>query len=562
MTEPSVLYALIALLPILAVMFFLVVLRWPATRAMPVAYAMTAAFALMFWKVPAMHVAAASLRGAVIAVTLLWIIFGAIVLLQTLTESGATAAIRRGFMDVSRDRRVQLIIVAWMFGAFIEGASGFGTPAAVAGPLLLALGFPALAAVMCCLIIQSTPVSFGAVGTPILVGMAESLNVAEVENAIAAAGISYPDFIYRIGVFAAIPHAIVGTAIPLIICAMMTRFFGAERSFADGLKIWKFAIFAGLAFTVPYCLVAVLLGPEFPSLLGGLLGLAVVVSAARAKLFIPEDEPWDFPPRDQWENNWMGSFSPDFSGQQAKIGLSRAWTPYILVAVLLVLTRLSQLPLKAWLSSIQIVWSDILGSGLSQGIQPLYLPGTIFMLVSLITVGLHGMSGGQTKRAWAASAKMLAGPAFALLFAVALVRVFIDSDTNASGLQSMPLVLAEFAASVAGATWPFFAAMIGALGAFVAGSNTVSDLMFSLFQYGVADRIQVPHLVILGLQALGGAAGNMITVHNVVAAAATVGLVGCEGLLIRRTIVPMLYYVVFAGLLGLLFSYGIFSNVF
>ena len=295
MPETSAFYAFIALLPILAVMFFLVVLRWPATRAMPVAYVMTAAFALMFWEVPAIHVAAASLRGVIIAITLLWIIFGAIVLLQTLTESGATAAIRRGFMDVSRDRRVQLIIVAWMFGAFIEGASGFGTPAAVAGPLLLALGFPALAAVMCCLIIQSTPVTFGAVGTPILVGMAESLNVDQVETAIAAAGLTYPQFINQIGVYAAIPHAIIGTLIPLIICAMMTRFFGANRSIADGLKIWKFALFAGLAFTVPYCTVALTLGPEFPSLLGGLLGLAIVVSAARAKLFLPAGEPWDFP---------------------------------------------------------------------------------------------------------------------------------------------------------------------------------------------------------------------------------------------------------------------------
>ena len=142
------------------------------------------------------------------------------------------------------------------------------------------------------------------------------------------------------------------------------------------------------------------------------------------------------------------------------------------------------------------------------------------------------------------------------------MRVFIDSDVNMSGLQSMPLELAEFAAAIAGATWPFFAAMIGALGAFVAGSNTVSDLMFSVFQYGVADRIGVSHVVVLGLQALGGAAGNMITVHNVVAASATVGLVGREGLLIRRTIYPMIYYVVAAGLLGLLFSYGVFSDRF
>ena len=146
--QASFLNALIAILPILAVMVFLVVLRWPATRAMPVAYLMTSTFALTFWKVPFVHAAAASLRGVVIALTLLWIIFGAIVLLFTLKESGAAATIRRGFMDVSQDRRVQAVIVAWLFGAFIEGASGFGTPAAVAGPLLLALGFPALAAVM------------------------------------------------------------------------------------------------------------------------------------------------------------------------------------------------------------------------------------------------------------------------------------------------------------------------------------------------------------------------------------------------------------------------------
>ena len=562
MPEVSAFHAFIALLPILAVMAFLVVLRWPATRAMPVAYLMTACFALVFWDVAPVHVAAASIRGTIIAVSLLWIIFGAILLLQTLSESGAAASIRQGFMDVSRDRRVQLIIVAWMFGAFIEGASGFGTPAAVAGPLLLALGFPALAAVMCTLIIQSTPVTFGAVGTPILVGMAESLNVETVETAIAQAGIPYTEFIYQIGVFAAIPHAIVGTMIPLIICCMMTRFFGASRSFKEGLGIWKFALFAGLAFTVPYLLVAIYLGPEFPTLLGALFGLAVIVTAARRNFLLSGIEPWDFPPRQRWQPEWMGTFSGEVGAQKAPMALSRAWLPYVLVAALLVLTRLPALPLKAWLASIQISWTDILGTGLSQGLQPLYLPGTIFLVVSLVTAALHGMSGAQVRKAWSASARMLAGPAFALVFAVALVRVFIDSDVNASDLQSMPLELAEFAAAVAGASWPFFAAMIGALGAFVAGSNTVSDLMFSLFQYGVADRIGVSHVVVLGLQALGGAAGNMITVHNVVAASATVGLVGREGLLIRRTIYPMMYYVVAAGLLGLLFSYVTFADRF
>jgi len=317
-----------------------------------------------------------------------------------------------------------------------------------------------------------------------------------------------------------------------------------------------------LSFTIPYCAVALLLGPEFPSLLGGLIALAIVVTAARKRLFVPEGEPWDFPARDKWPEEWSGAFTGETGEERHGMTLGRAWSPYVIVAALLVITRLPFLPLKAWLASVQLTWSNILGTELSQGVQPLYLPGTIFMIVSLLTVLLHGMKGSEVKKAWADSAKMLAMPAFALLFAVALVRVFIDSGTNGSGLDSMPIVLAEYVAYIAGGTWPFFAPIIGALGAFVAGSNTVSDLMFSLFQYGVADRIGAPHLVVLGMQALGGAAGNMITVHNVVAASATVGLVGREGLLISRTILPMTYYVVFAGSLGLLFAYVLFQGTF
>jgi len=155
-------------------------------------------------------------------------------------------------------------------------------------------------------------------------------------------------------------------------------------------------------------------------------------------------------------------------------------------------------------------------------------------------------------RAWRDAAGTLLRPALALVFAVALVRVFIDSGLNGTGLDSMPLYLAARLADAVGGAWPFFAPWIGALGAFVAGSNTVSDLMFALFQYGVAVGAGLPVVLILALQAVGGAAGNMVTVHNVVAAGATVGLVGEEGSLIRITLIPMMIYLTVAGLLGLL----------
>ncbi len=555
-------YALVALLPVLAVMFFLVVLRWPATRAMPVAYVITAIVALSVWEVPFIHVIGATLRGGMIAVTLIWIIFGAILLLFTLRESGAVTTIRRGFMGISRDRRIQLIIVAWLFGSFIEGASGFGTPAAVASPLLLALGFPALAAVMATLIIQSTPVTFGAVGTPIVVGMGESLNVPLVEDAVAAAGYAPDEFLELLGVFAAVPHAIAGVFIPLIMVAMTTRFFGKNRSFREGLEVWPFAIFAGLSFVIPYVSVAIFMGPEFPSLLGGLIGLAIVVTAASKGFLAPKGEPWDFPPRSEWEKNWIGTISADSSEERAHMSLPLAWMPYLLVAGFLVLTR-TVAPLTAWLrSTVNLTWNNIVGTELSQSFEVLYSPGTIFLLVAVITIFIHRMSSKEVAFAWKDAATKLAGPAVALVFAVGLVRIFIDSDTNVSGLASMPLVLAQYVAGIAGGTWPFFAPAIGALGAFVAGSNTVSDLMFALFQYGVADNIGTSRIVILGAQAVGGAAGNMICVHNVVAASATVGLVGQEGALIRKTIMPMAYYLIVAGTVSLVFSYVLFPNLF
>jgi lactate permease len=158
--------ALLSLIPIAVVALFLVGLRWPARTAMPLSYLTALGLALFVWRVPGAQVAAATVTGVVTAATLLWIIFGAIFLLNVLQESGALRRIRQGFTDITPDRRLQVIIVAWLFGAFIEGAAGFGTPAAVAVPLLVGLGFPGMAAVLAGMVIQSTPVSFGAAALP------------------------------------------------------------------------------------------------------------------------------------------------------------------------------------------------------------------------------------------------------------------------------------------------------------------------------------------------------------------------------------------------------------
>lgn len=546
--------AFLALLPIVTVAVFLVGLRWPASRAMPLSYAVAIVLALAVWRVPATQVMAASINGLIVALTLLYIIFGAILLLNTLQESGAIKTIRQGFTDITPDRRVQVIIVAWLFGSFIEGSAGFGTPAAVAVPLLVGLGFPGMAAVMAGMIIQSTPVSFGALGTPILVGVNTGLSAdpAIAEYAATLGYAEWADFLRFVGFRVAVLHAITGTLVPLILVSFMTRFFGRDKSFADGLRVWPFAIFAALSMTIPYVTAAYLLGPEFPALIGSLVGLAIVVSSARAGFLLPRpDQSWEFDDKANWPSDWTGSVQiRDVTHHSGSMGLLKAWLPYVIVALLLLSSRMVD-PFRAFLQSWTLNWSGILGSTVNMNtVQPLYLPGTLFIVASLATLALHQIPGPAYRKAWTTSLKVSAAASMALVFTVPMVQVFLNTAGGTAGYDRMPIVLADGVASLTGGGWPIFAPFIGGIGAAVAGSNTVSNMMFSLFQFGMGERIAVDPTWIVALQAVGGAAGNMICVHNVVAASAVVGLLGREGAVIRLTLLPFVYYALLPGSIG------------
>jgi lactate permease len=537
-----------ALAPLLAALGLLVVLRLPAVKAMPLSLAVTATVSLFIWRVPVREVLAACLEGVVIAASILWIVFGAIALLKVLTASGALEAIRIGFTRITPDPRAQVVIIAWLFGAFLEGAAGFGTPAAITAPLLTALGFSPMAAVVLALVADSSPVSFGALGTPVIVGVAQGLQegatlAPEVAAAIGEA--SLPAFLQALTVQTASMDLVVGTFVPLILVLVLMRFFDQRRSWRAGLAAWRFALFAGLSFTLPALGVAILLGPEFPSILGALIGLSLTVPVARRGLLLPAL------PRDRPRDGNEPAADP---AATSRLSLSRAWAPYLLAAILLAATRIEFLPLKAWLQSVAVSWQGILGTEIGVSLAPLYLPGTTFFVVALVTVPLHGMSLRQGGGALRGAALALAGATVALGTAVPMVRVFINSGINDAGLASMPIELAAVGADLAGSAWPLVAPFVGAFGAFLSGSATFSNMMFALLQFSVADRVSAPEQVVLAAQMLGSNAGNMISVQNVVAAAAVVGLLGKEGSIIRFTFVPMLYYCTTAGALALLLT--------
>jgi lactate permease len=550
---------LMSLTPILVVAVFLVGLRVSAARAMPLAYITAVLLAFFYWKISAPQIAAASLNGFVVTCTLLYIIFGAILLLNTLSESGGLAVIRQGFTDITIDRRAQVVIVAWLFGSFIEGSAGFGTPAAVCVPLLVGLGFPAKSAVISGMLIQSTPVSFGAVGTPILLGVKKGLDgSANVVAYASSRGLDdWTELLPIIGAKVALLHAAAGTLIPLMVICVMTRLFGVNRSYIEGLRMWRFALFASLAMTIPYVVIAHTLGPEFPSLLGSLIGLSIVVPAAKRGFLFPKDPPWDFAPSSTWSDDWIGSTTISIEGSKHHLSLFRAWLPYLVIAVLLVASRLPSLGFGDVLKSLVFPASpettkNIFGTSVSiSQVQPLYLPGTIFIFASLFAVVLHRMSKESMWKAVSTSGRMIGSASAALLFAVPMVQVFINSGGGAAGLDSMPNELAGGVAAIAGKAWPAFSPLVGGIGAFVAGSNTVSNMMFALFQFGVAEKIGADPTWVVALQAVGGAAGNVICVHNVVAACAVVGLVGREGDVIRVTTIVFLYYIVVAGSIGI-----------
>ena len=550
----------LSILPILAIFFFLVIMRWSAKKGMLYSFIITILVAFFGWQMGAVEITAASIKGVMTALEVGVIVFGAVLLLNVLKESGAVDTIRASFTSISPDRRVQAIIVAWLFGTFLEGAAGWGAPATVVGPLLIALGFPALAAVMIALMLQSAPVSYGAVGTPILVGVNTSLENQPVVNSfLEGEGMELSSFIFNVGGQVSIFHAMVGLFIPLFMSAMLTKFFGKNKSFLEGLKVWPFAIFAGLSFVIPFSLTANFLGPEFPSIIGGLVGLAIVVPLARKGFLMPKDT-FDFEPRESWDKSWISDMKSEARAPK-DISMFKAWLPYVLVALLLVVTRIEALGLKALLSAWSVAFDDILGTGIEHSFTPLMIPGVVFIVVAILTGWIHKLDMGGMGDAFKVSGKTILSAMAALIVSVPLVQVFINSGINDAGLDSMPLVLAQAAAELFGDSWSLISPAIGAMGAFAAGSNTVSNMMFGLFQFGVADQINASPLIIVALQAVGGAAGNMICVHNVVAASAAVGMIGKEGTIIAKLLIPTAFYLVFAGAIGFVWINGIGLNI-
>lgn len=567
-------YAVLAFIPILIALILMVGLRWPSTRAMPLAWLSAAVLAFAVWDLDVIRIAALSVQGFITAFGVLIIVFGALLIYYTLQASGAMETIQAGMQKITPDRRLQAIIIGFMFGAFIEGAAGFGTPAALAAPLLMGLGFPPLCAAIICLVFNSVPVTFGAVGTPVIQGFKPIQDIAYEALKVIDPQAVPADVYNHIGEFVSIMHLPMLFLLPIGMLGFMTRFFGKNKSWKEGFAVWKYCIMASICFGIPYIIISWTLGPEIPSLIGGLLGLGVLVYLTKKGVCVPKDV-WLFEDRTHWAADWSGTITAEnvheFKEHMSQV---KAWMPYILCGLFLVLTRVPQFGLKSIITDpmFNIGLSNILGvEGVSSYIAVLNLPGTIpFILVSIITIFIHGMmkddeiGSNKVSRAWGTAIAKMKAPTIALLSAVALVSIFRGTDaTTVEALiyhgrgVSMPLAMAIEISRLTGDSWALLASYIGGLGAFITGSNTVSDLLFANFQWDVAQTLGYDYwqsIYILAAQGVGGAMGNMICVHNVVSVCAVLGMIGHEGAIIRRTFWPFLVYGIPTGIIAFLLA--------
>jgi lactate permease len=524
--------AVTAFSAIIAPFIFLVLLRMPAKKGMLYSAVIFIALAYFTWEMDALTLSASVMEGFHQALTILFILLGAIVLLNTLRQTGAVDRINQGFRNISPDMRVQVVIVAFLFGSLIEGAAGFGTPAAVTGPLMVALGFTPLAAATLALIADSTAVSFGAVGTPVIIGL------GGVEGAGAA-------MYQEIAVNITLMDIFVGTFVPFLLVVVLSLSFGKKGKKGGVMQLFPWAFAVGLVYSVSAYVYALLFGPEFVAILASLTGLGAAALTAKKNILLPKTTPWQEALVEGFEE----------VEEKSDMSLVAAWSPYFIVIALLLLTRVVEPVQQFTQQAVDLSWNNIFGiENISSSWEVLYSPGAVLLLAAFLSVFTQRKKLKDFGAAVKEARGTVIGAALALFPTLALVNVFINSGINASDLVSMPEYIALVLSAGLGSVWHIAAPFLGLLGSFVTGSSMVSALTFSPIQLNVAAEAGLNTNLVLAQQVAGSAAGNMICVHNVVAAAAVVGLVGKEGDIIRKTVLPALGYALMIGLVGALLA--------
>lgn len=483
---------LFALLPILLLLLCMTVLGWSAAWSgmIGAAAAMGLAIFAFGYGTDGIDLVGPLLEAGFSAATILWIVFPALAIHEVQTRSGASESVGQWLTSISDKPVILVLILAWFFALLLEGAAGFGTPVALVAPMLVALGFSPQRSLVLALIGHAAGVSFGAVGIP-MVPLLEAFAVDPRELSLTIM----------------LLHTVLGWALVLVVFRL---------AMTDGTKVnWIVALAAAFLFLLPALGLAWLTGPELPTLGGALIGGVMFIALVK----------WKWP--------------VDISSVAAvRYGILPAILPYALVLAMILVTRTVP-PVAASLQSFVLEW-ELFGR-FSGAVRPLYHPGTMLMLALAGTVMARPGSRAVILPSLVNAAHRLPSVALALVSVLLLSRIMVHSE--------MIDTLASAAAAVLGSAWPAAVPLVGALGSFITGSATASNILFGGFQVAAADASGLAPMLALAGQGFGAAIGNVIAPHNIVAGAATVGLVGREGAILKTTLPVCLAYASMGGLL-------------
>ncbi|EMA06565.1 L-lactate permease [Haloferax denitrificans] len=560
-----VILALAASVPIVVAFVLLAGLRWSAARSMGVGWVLATALALTLWNMEPTAWAGAAVYGALEGLNIVLIVFGAILLMNYLEISGAIETIRWYFRRLERDRRIQLLLIGLGFETIIEGVAGFGTPGALAAPLFIGLGFPPLAAAVFGLFFNAPNPQFGAAGTPILGG------VSQIESILPAAMAGGP-FRQLVSAWTGVMTGLTFAFWGLLGVFLLVYWFGDddERSVRGAARaaapIAPFALVLGGLTGGVQLAVAWFIGPALPDIAAGFAVLAVGVVMADRDVLVPAER-WTFPDRRGWLDEWLGGLDPsslDTDEPRKRMPVWKAWVPYVAVAVVLLVTRWPTLDLVSVLQGFTVGPYEIFGyETMSWSLAYLYLPGTMpFLPVAVLTGLFYRMDAGEMVGAWTESGRQVAAAAVTLVVAVSLTQVMIQSNINPAETVGMMSVLSLVLAEGAGSALPLVAPWIGALGTFVTGSNTTSDILFNALQYNAAADVGISRALVVAIQNVGGGVGNMVSVLNIAAISGVIGIAGREGDILRKVVVPTVVFALFAGVVGSLLVYVVAPGVF
>jgi lactate permease len=507
--------ALWAAAPIALLLLLMIGRGWSAARAGLAGLALAVVLALVVFDFGAggfvtrlQALVGVGAEGLFIALTILWILWPALALHEHQQTVGALDALRATLARMHPDPRIQALYIGWFLALFLEGAAGFGTPVALAAPLLVALGCAPVQAVLLALLGHAIGVCFGALGTP-------------VATQVALTGLDGSDIAWR--------TAVLAMPLAAILMVFFVRELGRgvrvdDATHASVLRagagggLWPTAALAWLAFQLPMLAVAFWLGPELPTLAGALLGAALLL-------------PW---------LAWRRTPAVVLPGniEPGRLNPAAALAPYLVLVALVLVTR-AWPAIRDVLGGWQLQWR--LWEHYHATMQPLLHPGTLLMLALLLGAPWQRGSLRTIAPALARSARRLAAVSVALVAMLCLSRLMLHAG--------MIEALQQAAVSVLGGAWPLFAPALGALGSFVTGSATASSVLFMPLQAQVAQAMALPPAWLAAAQGVGAAVGNIVCPHNLVAGAATVGLAGREGAILRRTALPALIVLVVAGVL-------------